>query len=223
MSRPDNWIKMDKALSVEFKHIRREFSEIEAMYSYTLDRSEGRDGSISGYSTLWSWSRNRVRKFLQNITSKTGHYRDRKRTETGHPIHYIDGDLQSKPDANRTETGQKPDTTDKNKNKNNIYSRVVTYLNAKTKSNFKSTTKTTVQHIKARVNEGFSPEDFKSVIDFKCSQWLGDPENQEYLRPQTLFGTKFESYLNAAKRKIVPLRHEDPEIPLEEQEKEFLS
>ena len=52
------------------------------------------------------------------------------------------------------------------------------------------------KHIKARLSEGFTIEDFKTVIDKKCAEWLGT-DYEQYLRPQTLFGTKFESYLNA--------------------------
>ncbi len=92
----------------------------------------------------------------------------------------------------------------------NIYSRVVDYLNRKTNSDFKPTTKKTTQLIDARTKEGFTPEDFKLVIDFKCAQWLKDGERQEYLRPITLFSSKFEGYLNAAKRetfeKIIALK-----------------
>lgn len=96
-------------------------------------------------------------------------------------------------------------TQSKVKKRRDIYTRVVTYLNRKTNSKFRPGTKTTKCHIDARLKEGFEADDFKTVIDFKCSQWLSDPEKMEYLRPQTLFGTKFESYLNAAKRKIIPL------------------
>ena len=80
------------------------------------------------------------------------------------------------------------------------YTRIVEYLNAKTQSKFKPTSKVTRQHIDARAKEGFSPEDFKAVIDFKCKQWIGDPKMQEYLRPSTLFNSNFEAYLNAARR-----------------------
>ena len=41
----------------------------------------------------------------------------------------------------------------------------------------------------------FTVEDFKTVIDKKSLEWMGT-EREKYLRPQTLFGTKFESYLN---------------------------
>ena len=87
-----------------------------------------------------------------------------------------------------------------------LYNRVVDYLNRKTNSNFKSTTKKTIDLINARIKEGFTPEDFKVVIDFKCSQWLKNGEKQEYLRPITLFSSKFEGYLNAAQRKITPIQ-----------------
>ena len=39
-------------------------------------------------------------------------------------------------------------------------------------------------------------EDFKAVIDYKVSEWKGT-KMEDYLRPETLFGTKFESYLNS--------------------------
>ena len=78
---------------------------------------------------------------------------------------------------------------------NNIYTPIVNYLNEKANKNFKPTTQKTQSLINARIREGFTLDDFKKVIDTKCSQWLGT-EMEKYLRPETLFGTKFESYLN---------------------------
>ena len=77
------------------------------------------------------------------------------------------------------------------------YQEVVQYLNQKTGKNFKHTSKVTQRHIRARFAEGFTVNDFKQVIDKKCSDWLRDQKMKEYLRPETLFGTKFESYLNS--------------------------
>ena len=77
------------------------------------------------------------------------------------------------------------------------YQEVVEYLNQKTGKNFKHTSKVTQRHIRARIAEGFTVSDFKQVIDKKCSDWLRDQKMKEYLRPETLFGTKFESYLNS--------------------------
>lgn len=75
---------------------------------------------------------------------------------------------------------------------------IVIYLNKVTNKDYKSNTRKTVQLISARLNEGFSVDDFKKVIDIKSSQWIKDKDMCMYLRPETLFGTKFESYLNEA-------------------------
>lgn len=80
--------------------------------------------------------------------------------------------------------------------KENIYKYIVEYLNGKTGASYKSTTKKTKACIHARLQEGFTVDDFKTVIDKKCEEWKGT-EFEQYLRPETLFGTKFESYLNA--------------------------
>lgn len=81
-------------------------------------------------------------------------------------------------------------------NTNNIYIvQIVDYLNDVSNSNYRSTSRKTQSLIKARLNEGFKIEDFKKVIDNKCKEWKGT-EFEKYLRPETLFGTKFESYLN---------------------------
>lgn len=81
-------------------------------------------------------------------------------------------------------------------NNNNIYSRVIEYLNQKTSKNFKSTTQKTKKLIQARLNDKFTIQDFYKVIDIKTREWLNDKVMSKYLRPETLFGTKFESYLN---------------------------
>jgi uncharacterized phage protein (TIGR02220 family) len=73
---------------------------------------------------------------------------------------------------------------------------IITYLNTKTDSNYKSSSKKTRELVKTRFNEGFRLEDFMKVIDIKTAEWLNDPIWCRYLRPETLFGTKFESYLN---------------------------
>ena len=77
------------------------------------------------------------------------------------------------------------------------YVEIIDYLNLKTKSHYKYNTNKTRGCIKARWNEGFMLEDFKKVIDNKSKEWLGDPKYENYLRPETLFGNKFEGYLNS--------------------------
>ena len=73
---------------------------------------------------------------------------------------------------------------------------IVEYLNEKSGKNFRYSSRKTQDLIKARLNEGFSIDDFKTVIDKKCAEWKGDSKMDQYLRPETLFGTKFEAYLN---------------------------
>lgn len=72
---------------------------------------------------------------------------------------------------------------------------IVDYMNQKLGTHYKPKSQSTQKHIVARLKEGFTFEDFKTVIDKKSDQWLNS-EMAKYLRPETLFGTKFEGYLN---------------------------
>lgn len=82
---------------------------------------------------------------------------------------------------------KKPDPTEE----------VVNHLNQRAGTHYKATTSNTRKLVKARLNEGFTIDDMKLVIDKKCADWLNKPEMAQYLRPETLFGNKFEGYLNA--------------------------
>jgi len=77
--------------------------------------------------------------------------------------------------------------------------KIVEILNTHCRSSFKASTQATVRHIKARWREGWRESDFEEVISFKVGQWLTDPKMSQYLRPETLFGNKFEGYLTAAR------------------------
>lgn len=72
---------------------------------------------------------------------------------------------------------------------------IIDYLNMKSNSSYKYSTEKTKSLIKARINDGFTLEDFKKVIDNKCDEWIGT-DFEKFLRPETLFSNKFESYLN---------------------------
>lgn len=126
-----------------------------------------------------------------------------------------------KPNDNPAETELKPNRGDKNKRikeekyKEDISSdiskkkgadlstitEIVDYLNEKANTSFRPSAEYAKTHIRARLREGFTVDDFKAVIDGRVKAWATDPKMSEYLRPQTLFGTKFESYLNASKAK----------------------
>ena len=84
----------------------------------------------------------------------------------------------------------------KEKNNKKEIEEIINYLNEKLKTKYKSSTPKTQQLIKARLNEGFTIDDFMKVIDNKCNDWFNNEKMNQYLRPETLFGTKFENYLN---------------------------
>lgn len=73
---------------------------------------------------------------------------------------------------------------------------IVEYLNDKIGAHYKPNGKKIKELIKARKNEGYTVEDFKTVIDKKFKSWGNDPKMSLYLRPSTLFGTRFGEYLN---------------------------
>lgn len=72
---------------------------------------------------------------------------------------------------------------------------IIAYLNQATGKKYRVTNKTTSQLIQARIKDGYSLNDFKSVIDNKSKVWKGTKQ-EIYLRPTTLFGNRFDSYLN---------------------------
>lgn len=104
-----------------------------------------------------------------------------------------------------TQTDHKQEYKNKRIKENNIYilekptenmvKTIVGYLNEKAGTRYKFSTRKTQQHINARLNEGYTLQDFQTVIDKKCTEWM-NTDMEKFLRPETLFGTKFESYLN---------------------------
>jgi len=89
---------------------------------------------------------------------------------------------------------------DAKESKLNEIKEIITYLNVILDSSYQHTAKKTQEVIKARIKDGYTVEDFKIVIDKKYKEWLGT-EQSKYLRPETLFGTKFEGYLNQIETK----------------------
>ncbi|WP_163136895.1 conserved phage C-terminal domain-containing protein [Bacillus subtilis] len=87
---------------------------------------------------------------------------------------------------------------DSTSSKNDVipYKLIIELLNKVSGKNYRSATQKTRSLIKARWNEGFRFNDFKHVILVKTQEWLNDPEMNKFIRPETLFGTKFENYLN---------------------------
>lgn len=89
----------------------------------------------------------------------------------------------------------------------------IVYLNQVANKRYKFVDKTK-KFLLARFNEGYTLEDFKQVIDVKTEEWKDNPEFFKYLRPETLFGSKFDSYLNQ-KPKIFKSKPDNnfPDLP----------
>ena len=81
-----------------------------------------------------------------------------------------------------------------------IVENVIRRLNELAGTAYRASTKSSVSHIQARLEEGFCEADLIAVVEDRCARWLNNPEMSEYLRPSTLFNSeKFESYLRAAR------------------------
>lgn len=195
------------------------------LLSLMLSLPDGWDYSIAGLVTLSKDGKDSVMTALQEL-ERLGYLKRTRTTDNKGQFAGYDYDIYEKPfavkpvaDIPKAEIPQeekpyaeKPNTENppqlstnqlstnqssiKELNNKEIYNIVISYLNEKTGLKYKATSKATQQHIHARIEEGFTVEDFKTVIDKKCADWVGT-EWEQYLRPSTLFGTKFESYLNA--------------------------
>lgn len=102
---------------------------------------------------------------------------------------------------NTTLSGKPDDAPFKSSKSQNIpVKEIIDHLNQKTSKNFRANTKSTQNYIKARWKDGFTLADFIAVIDRKTEKWRTDPDMADYLRPETLFGPKFEAYLNESEK-----------------------
>jgi len=112
-------------------------------------------------------------------------------------INYIGNDivkeleLLSKPvkEKKPRQTQVKPITNDE------LIAEIIDYLNECTGKSYKATSKVATININARLKEGYTKDDFIKVISVKATKWL-NTKFEDYLTPNTLFGNKFESYLN---------------------------
>ena len=113
---------------------------------------------------------------------------------------------------NKITTKEQQNNTNKNvkngkNDKNNYYVEIIQFLNKCAGTNYRHTTKKTRELIHARMNEGFTVDDFKTVIEYCCREWKGKTFGNgelgdSYLRPSTLFNNKFDERLNKAKQNI---------------------
>ena len=116
-----------------------------------------------------------------------------KQTKAKKPVYDPDNDPDSDNDCDNDKNNMSPPTSGGRPAYQ--YAEIVDYLNQKAGTRYKHSSEDTRKHIRARVNDGYTLDDFKVVIDRKTAEWKGT-EWEKFLRPSTLFGSKFESYLN---------------------------
>lgn len=158
--------------------------------------------SIASLAERWHWGREKTRNFLRLLESDQMVVVNATTNRTTITIVNY-SKFQNLPATKRTTNRQRIEqrtdsepTTNNNDNNDNNISYIVGHLNEAAGKNFSSKADKTIRHIQARLNEGFTKEDFVSVIDKKVADWKDNPKMEKYLRPETLFGTKFEGYLN---------------------------
>lgn len=99
-----------------------------------------------------------------------------------------------------------------NNNLSSTVDEIINYLNQPDTDepirSFTKTSKSTRSKISARLKEGFTIDDFKDVIFYKYNQWVKKPVqfnngvmSETYYRPDTLFSTNFENYLQEYREK----------------------
>lgn len=126
---------------------------------------------------------------------------------------YLDNILSRNPDYNFPTWLEETAIKDLEKTKYKELWIPIVYLNQVANKRYKFVDKTK-RLLLARFKEGYTLEDFKQVIDIKTAEWKDSPEFSKYLRPETLFGSKFDGYLNQ-KPKTIKGKSEDnfPDLP----------
>ena len=86
-----------------------------------------------------------------------------------------------------------------------FYKEIIEYLNLKTRKNYNVFAKSNQKLIRDKMSEGYAKEELLKVIDNKVLSW-GGTEYEKYLRPTTLFGDKFDEYLNEEEKDYSEVR-----------------
>ena len=182
-------------------------------------------------ATRWGVSRNTVRKFLallekdQMISIKKsrqsgttykvlnynvyqGFSEEKKHQTEQRSEHQKDNGLNNGLNINKNDKELKNEKNEKKKDNVELkpdpipYKEIIDYLNQRTGSKYRHTAAGHKSLIKARWNENYTLEQFKQVIDNKCADWLNDSYWSNYLQPSTLFGNKFDQYLNQQSKNV---------------------
>lgn len=200
MSKPDHWTfymeNLEKASKDGRESLRSAFKELQK-HGYVIRKPhQDNQGKLDGWETIVN-EKPATKKRLTEKPSD-GKPVGRKSSQSEKP-----SDGKPATSNNDFSNNDLSKNNSSKKDKDNVadapslpFETIVDYLNQKTGKGYRSASKKTQSLISARMNEGFTVEDFKSVIDIKTEEWLNDSKFQVYLQPSTLFSPKFENYLN---------------------------
>ena len=166
-------LTLDSLVKIAFSPFRNQFARDDEKYQKTCERRADA-GSKGGKQKVANASK--CKQKVANVADSVNKNKNKTKSDSDNNKEEIDL-LSSKRDSVT----------------------VLKYLNDSLGTKYKETTKAHIANISARLDEGHSTEDLKSVVNSKKSEWGNDPNMAQYLRPQTLFGNKFQGYLVAAK------------------------
>lgn len=171
----------------------------------------------NGFFSIPGWEEHQNAEALEKIREQ-----NRIRKQKQREKQKIECVTEMSRDVSVTNLGSHATDIDKEEDKekdNNIYApykEIITYLNEKTGKKLRWDVKSNQKEIKARFNEGYTLDDFKTVIDKKYHEWGRKPTKEElqrgvkdmriYLRPKTLFGSNFDVYLNQEQTEKMPAK-----------------
>tara|TARA_R110000751_G_scaffold242231_1_gene342643 strand:- start:5070 stop:5777 length:708 start_codon:yes stop_codon:yes gene_type:complete len=147
----------------------------------TLNRIMEQKWNGNGTEMEWKWSKSAL--CFSKLGGKSGTEMERKWNGNG----MVSGQKEVKKKSVSVK-----------ENPNTLVSDVISHLNRVTGKKFRAGNQTSISLINKRESEGFVLNDFCKVIDSKSEEWL-NTDSDKYLRPQTLFGNKFEGYVNQRK------------------------
>ncbi|HEC2144634.1 TPA: phage protein [Staphylococcus delphini] len=195
LSRPDDWqiyeTELEQHSTDGLSGLKSGIKELEEIGYIQRNRKRDESGRLNGYEYLVYEQPHHIR--FSNVGKTVNGKTNNGKTVNG-----------KSHTTNNNSTNNDLTNNNSTNNDSNIlsgdptaypYREVINYLNKQTGKQYKSTTKKNQTVIRARTDEAFTLDDFKKVIDNKVSEWKGT-DMEKYLRPETLFGTKFEGYLN---------------------------
>lgn len=187
-SRVSSYAKLAEETRLSVQQIRTAISHLESTGELTRSK----------HAKFTVFAINNYDEYQQATGKSTVNQQGANRVTTRYQQQY----KKDKKDKNNIYIAENPDFEAAKSKKSDAkpYQEIVDYLNQKAGTSYSSNSKTTQANIRARLAEGYTVEDFKRVIDNKCTDWIGT-QWEEYLRPSTLFGTKFENYLNRKQTK----------------------